>query len=826
MSSLYNILQSLIVDDGISLIPVSEVGKNPFVKKWRDEPNLDIIQLYDMMTRYQTSAVAARLGDASGRLVCLDIDTKYKKGFEAILFQDLQNFYPDIFKKLRIEKTPSGGYHLFYRVSGEETLPNCPKIASRKSTDEELLANPKEPTKCFIEIKCNGGLTQVYPSPNYGRINENPIPVLSWSEHMSLMNLCGTYNEIIPVATLGRISKSVSDTYSQNPYEHFDNSAEAETILEDNGWNFYKSNNTYNYYRRPGKTDNEVSASFAPSKRLYKIFTAKTELDTKAYSPSNLLCALKFNGDKKMLYAHLVAQGYGIIKPNIEQHIIKKAALKGIPLPANISDDARFDYEMEVHRLKGKYPYGSFWAIDGETVHISREAIYRVSKDLGFRRHENEIVLIDGYKIKRVEQDYYYDALKRYIGKDEPENVYNSYEQFLQNSGKFTATRLDKLDTDLILKSSKYLSYKFFKNCYVRIEKDETEVLEYDNLDKLVWEENIQSRDFKIFKNYKTGLYYDYLLKAILKEKEDSVDDYLMKCIGYYAHDYKDEEGYWIIATESCENPADGAGSGKNVFWSLLGLTSTFKTTPASMIKYDNNLLQSWNRERIFVFADMPRDFDLIFFKDIITGNAVVNKKYINEYSVKLEDMPKIGGSSNYSFDNTDPGIKRRVRAIEFTDFFTKAGGVKSYYKKMFPKDWSELEYLCFDNFIIDCIQKYIEADTVIDERKLSDTGWKKQFSQKFNHMFEFIEQNISDFASAEIVSNDAFNTKYHSFCRDNNVKKPYSTKFINIAIQNYCLAFGIDFDPEHHIDSHTRARRFKLSEKPINPEELDDLPF
>ena len=47
-------------------------------------------------------------------------------------------------------------------------------------------------------------------------------------------------------------------------------------------------------------------------------------------------------------------------------------------------------------------------------------------------------------------------------------------------------------------------------------------------------------------------------------------EDYLLSCIGYLAHEYKDETAaYIIVLTEQCENPKDGGGAGKNVFSEL-----------------------------------------------------------------------------------------------------------------------------------------------------------------------------------------------------------------------------------------------------------------
>ena len=210
------------------------------------------------------------------------------------------------------------------------------------------------------------------------------------------------------------------------------------------------------------------------------------------------------------------------------------------------------------------------------------------------------------------------------------------------------------------------------------------------------------------------------------------------------------------------------------------------------MIKFDNNLLQSWDGQRIFCLSDIPKKFEIIFFKDIITGNAVVNKKYINEYAVSIEDMCKIIGSSNYSFDDADPGIKRRVRALEFTDYYTLRGGVKKETGKMFPKDWVENDYLEFDNIMISCIQEYLYAENVIELKEMSDSGWIKQFEFKYSYLHDFIRDNINSWIKLGRVSNEVFNSDYSTFIFENNLGKKMSSHTINKALEDYCHHYKI----------------------------------
>jgi hypothetical protein len=804
-----------LINEGISLIPIKEDTKKP-AQGWGTQKTLGLIELSDLMWKYQTSTVAMRLGHYSGGLICIDVDTKHKSGFDAVILKDLSSFYPDYFAKMRVERTPSGGLHLIYRVQNHE-IRSC-NVSSRYATEEEILSGSNK-TICFLEIKGEGGLSNCYPSNNYVRVSGDKIQELSIEEHTSLMTLLRLYDEIIKVEYV-KPNKNYDTIYSDNPFVCFDGSSEADNIFEDHGWRFIRTSGKWNYYAKPNSKGKDVHGVFHLEKRYYKIYTTDGGVDTKAYSPSSLLCQWKFGGDWKELSASLIARGFGKIKKSIEDDIIRRAVKSGKPLVKNISAEGRERYNLLIEESKNKFPYGTFW---DEENKISREELYRVAKKLGYFKYKESPVQIDDYIVKRIQPDDFYNGMKAYI-KEESIDLLNSYEGFLQNSGKFTISRLDELDTERILKSSKSVSYKFYRNCYVCVTKEEETIMDYSELSQLIFQDDVKDRDYHIQKNYKNGLYYEYLNNAV------GVDDYVMKCIGYYAHDHRDEEGYLCIATESCEDFKDGGGSGKNIFWNLFKLITTFKSVAASMIKRDNQFLQSWNFEKVFVMADIPKDFDLIFFKDMITDGAVVRKLYKDEFSVDVSEMAKIGGSSNYSFDDADPGIKRRVRAIEFTDYYTKKGGVSAATGKMFPNDWVELDYVLFDNFMIDCIRTYLMGNNKIEKRDLSSGGWVKQFEQKYTHLYEFIVSHIEEWKMIGGVRADKFMDFYDKWCYQNSIKNKFTSKKINLALEDFCLHNKIGFKKNvscrDNLGVFTGRKFGVVEDEIISPEIKDDLPF
>ncbi len=798
----FNELSELINSD-IALIPIDE-KKSPF-SPFKGKPKLNLVDLCRGLEYYHSERVAARCGEISGGLVCLDIDEKFNEGFAARICLDIKELYPEIWEKLEVDQTPSKGVHFYWKVQPSEVDGSYPRscdLASRPCYDSELLLRPDIKKKAFIEFKGEGSLCTFYPSVGYKKIKRGigsglsgGIQFLSADEHREIISLCGLYDLTVREEPI-RKSRARDGIYEEGHtcFDEFNLSSAGASVLGDLGWRSLGVSGRFEKWAKPNERGRNCGASFNQEKRTYAIYSTNAGLEVKCYNPSSLLCREKFGGDWEKLGAYLGGLGFGKIKKSLEKGLVRKAVKRGdVELVGGFSEEAKVEFAEMKLRKASQNPYGEYWTEDevaGEIVYkISREGVYSISRELGFRNYKDRVVKIcDGGIVTKVSDREYFDELKRYSGKLDNQDLMDCYEEFLQKSGKFTISRLDLFDESLLLKSGKDVSYKFYRNCYVSVDSEGIEVLSYEGLNYLIWEEDKKNRDFRLLGNeeIKSGLYWEFINNAIGWSK------YLMKCIGFYAHDYRDEESYLVITTEKSEHEKDRGRCGKNIFWKLFKEITTFKSTAASLIKKDNQLLQSWNYERVFCLADIPAGFDLIFFKDIITDGSVVKKLYKDEFSVDVHEMAKIGGSSNYTFDDSDPGVKGRLRLVEFTQYYKDLGGVKQATGKMFPKDWSEQDYLVFDNVMLNCISEYLHGEGVIKEQEISDGGWKRKFDDMYKGLHQFIISNIESWVKVGKVSNKMFNASYLEFRDENNIKNKVSTFTINKALVEYCDHFKI----------------------------------
>jgi len=810
LSQVWSEVETLL-SDNISLIPVrdkdevNKYGDVLFAKsaygKWKEFQvrRMTKDELWHALEANNTNAVAIICGAISGNMEVIDIDVKYNPGIDATLFHDLQTFYPKLFAKLRIHKTPSNGYHIIYRVDANHKVPGNIKLAGRYATDEEIQAQidrgSKRPNKevNFLETRAEGGYILCPPSLGYSIHQNNPIPTITWEERCSIIRLCESYTTIVKEAPKPKPTKSEESWYDENPFEHYNRATDPTELVTGFGWKYSHENNFFIWYTRPDK-QRGVSLSWNKEKHIFYVFTSSTELQAnKGYHPSTILSELGFAGDKSKTYHWLVGNGFGIVKPNVEAQVIKKAALSGGNVPENFSENAKTQLLAQSEQLREDHPYGIFikYDQDEEKYTVSREAIAKVAKCLGFRYHEGNLVKINGQVIKYATERDFQDELKAYIHEedaDEYEKLCNIYENFIQKNGKFTIQRLEILDESIILSDSKNISYKFFLNGYVIVTAKEITFKTYDGFEKLIWENKIQQRNYMIGDG---GRFIDYLSHAVIDMDQASL------VLGYLSHEYKDETtGFIIVLTEQCPDPKEGGGSGKNVFCNLLKLTTTYTSKPGAQAKFDEKFFQSWNGQKIFGISDVPKGFDFGFLKEPATGSFIWKKLFKDEMEVDVKDAPKFIVQTNYSYEIIDGGLKRRIIPLEFTNFFTSVGGLDVHYGCHFPNGWSEADYAGFDNFILTSIQRWMQSGNKLKATELTETGWQKQWEQTYGNATGFIMENWSKWIEDGYITNSNFKVELEKYFNDNNIVKSYwpsSTK-VNSAIESYANKHGYGF--------------------------------
>jgi len=804
-----------LVKDGISLIPVREdsdssrPAKTPY-GSWTEYQQriAEEGELWAIMEAKNTTAIAAVCGTVSGNLECIDIDSKYNPGIDATLLSDISKFYPQLSVRLRVHRTPSGGYHIIYRIKDHHPEGNL-KLAGRMKTEEELQADyasgKRKPTKSvnFLETRGEGGYFLYPPSLGYTIHQDNPIPLISWEERCSLINLCRSYDEVVKIAPTPKPTQAQDNFYTTNPFEDFNHKCDPIELMESQGWKFLKDNNRFIWFTRPGKDDG-VSASFNIEKRVFYIFTSSTDLEsTRGYNPATLYSEFTHNGDKKSAFRSLVQKGYGQVKRNVEQATIKKAVINGqAAVPNNFSDEAKEQFKLLQDQFTQQHPYGVYWEYDENgKVQISREDFLNVARELGFRHYKSSPVQINGKFIERITLIQFFDTMKQYIQEEEADvytSICNSYEKFIQNSGKFIIeNRLEKFDDTECVEDSADVCYKFYNNVAIRITAESIIKIDYDEIDGFIWADKMLGRNYLGEDVNASSLYQTFLKNATGTDSNGNVKEYIQNVIGYLTHDFKSESaGYITVLQEMVSDPRKGGGSGKNIFGNILREMTSVCTVPGAMVQFNEKFLQAWNNQRVFFLADIPKKVDWPFLKEQTTGYGLLKKLYKNEEEVNPCDMPKILINTNYSYEDADGGLKRRIRPVEFTEFYTLNGGVDIVHGKMFPSGFTKEDWKGFDDFVLKSIQHHLSQGGKIELVDLSEIGWNKKFTNQYGEKtLEFFLDNIHSWLRSDYVEVSLFQKAYDEYvATDLKEKYKLSQRTLNAALIEFCDRYAISF--------------------------------
>lgn len=244
---------------------------------------------------------AVLCGSTSGNLEVLDFDEKNNEG-QPVFLTVWKALAPELQAKLCVVSTPSGGFHIYYR------LPESFKSQPHLCDNSEGLP--------LIEQRCERlyvvGIGCLKQGKRYKQLcgDFKSLSVLTLDERQSILDQCKALNRYhrpekepdgrdewdrltIQGLKLAMLGESIFDTF--NKVADWDN------ILEPLGWQIVDRQAGVTYWRRPGYTTNQLSATSNHNgfDKLY-VYSESTTLPSRKYlSKAQVFCTLACKGDWK-----------------------------------------------------------------------------------------------------------------------------------------------------------------------------------------------------------------------------------------------------------------------------------------------------------------------------------------------------------------------------------------------------------------------------------------------------------------------------------------------------------------------------------------------
>jgi hypothetical protein len=591
----------------------------------------------------------------------IDVDEKYKPGIVKEVLAAIKFGWPELYDKLVIHKTGTGGCHLIYRseiVGGE-------KVLARKPSTPNPLAIIERISKASTQFM------KIPPSQGYECMQGNPLSIqtITAEERNWLSAVCMSFNEVHePEVKKKEAEREDSPWYVFNERNDWTYTRDQ---LTDRGWKVVGETDSKIIINRPGGTGHRSSGYIYKDISILYLHTTSTEFENgKAYSPFGVYAMLHHDGNIGDACKALADDGCGV----------------------NIYDE------------------GEFWKRIGKgtrsKLQIKYTDLVRWLHTIGYRQYDGRVVqIIDNIITVSAEGD----MIRAFLSEVEPQVRDEMYEKvptiFKQSGGLMSM--LAELD-DNFINDTAGETWLFFRNQAIKVTATGHHPYHYKDLKGYIWKSEVIDRDFYGYEY--AGCDAERFIDILGGDKSH----YLQEIIGYLVSRYKDPMNpRAVIIMEDIEPEEEGesqGGSGKGM---CIEFVKQFrKVSPLNGKNFsfsDPFLWQNVDPDTAVIFIDdVERSFRFNNLFSILTGSLLVNKKNKDQKIIEFGKVPKFVMTSNYSIGGMDASSRRRKYEFAVHKHFGDDYQPVDAFGRAFFYGWDKTEWLKFDNFIVHCCKAYI----------------------------------------------------------------------------------------------------------------------
>jgi len=380
---------------------------------------------------------------------------------------------------------------------------------------------------------------------------------------------------------------------------------------------------------------------------------------------------------------------------------------------------SRLDIDEEVidavlERADDENKQMKFWTKNEKgTVKIIHYVFKEFLEDNGFYKYCPEgsknyvFVKVTNNLIDHTSEKEIKDFVLEHLKSQDDFSVYNYFADQTRFFKEDFLSLLGTIDI-LFIEDTHDTSYLYYNNCAVRITKNEIKTIDYLDLGGYVWKDHIIDRNYR--EEAVTECDYKTFINNVCN-KDSSRTISMESTIGFLLHGHKNMSycPAVILNDEIISDNPEG-GTGKGVFKNALG----------HMKKLVNIDGKSFTFERSFAYQLVSADTQLLCFDDVrkyfdferlfsvVTEGMTLEKKNKDAITIPFSRSPKIIITTNYAIKGAGNSFARRKWELELHQHYTKEFTPVLEFGKMFFSDWDTEEWLQFDNYMIECLQLYL----------------------------------------------------------------------------------------------------------------------
>jgi len=395
---------------------------------------------------------------------------------------------------------------------------------------------------------------------------------------------------------------------------------------------------------------------------------------------------------------------------------VSKKEIKSQLLDSEISENV---IDSVLQRVDDENKEQKFWTkSDKGVIKVVHILFKQFLEDNGFYKYCPEgsknyvFVKVTNNLIDHTDEKQIKDFVLNQLIELDDASIYN---YFADNTRFFKEEFLSLLSTIDIyfIEDTKSTSYIYFKNCAVKITKDSVNILDYIDLGGYVWKDHVIDRKFNVCDTNSSD--YKKFISNICKNEHDRVES-MESTIGFLMHGHKNLSycPAVILNDEVISDNPEG-GTGKGIFMNALSQMKKVVTIDGKSFTFERSFayqLVSADTQ-ILVFDDVKKYFDFERLFSVVTEGLTLEKKNKDAIKIPFSKSPKIAITTNYAIKGAGNSFARRKWELELHQHYNKNFTPLDEFQKLMFGDWDDNEWCLFDNYMISCLQTYLNKGLV-----------------------------------------------------------------------------------------------------------------
>jgi len=252
----------------------------------------------------------------------------------------------------------------------------------------------------------------------------------------------------------------------------------------------------------------------------------------------------------------------------------------------------------------------------------------------------------------------------------------------------------------------------FYRNGFVKVTASTFEFHDYDDLEGVIWKDQILDRDFTDLR-HESPESWDWARHLwFVSGQDEHRHNALCTSLGYLLHSYKDPaQTRAIVFMDERVSENEEGRTGKSVTTKGLGHMIPSTRIDARNWSFDSRFV--WQgvdfRTDLVDFNDAPRTFDFQRLFAVLTDDMTVENKGETRIQLGFDESPKFVLTTNYTIEGQGASFEERIFQVEFHRHYKPGQKPLEIFGRRFFDGWDTQEWARFDNIMMACVRQYLK---------------------------------------------------------------------------------------------------------------------